>query len=354
MPETVIDLFCGVGGLTHGFVNEGFQVVAGIDIDTSCRFAFEVNNAGAKFIGKPLEDITSDELAVLYPDGHTRILVGCAPCQPFSSANTRQKKGKWYLVETFVDRIETLTPDVISMENVLRLKTFEGGHVFRAFVERLEKLGYEVTHFAVNAADYGVAQRRHRLVAFASRFGPVRLVAPSHGNGTQNRYLSVRNAIGQLREIKAGIENTEDRLHRASSLSAKNLERIQVSTPGGSWTQWDEDLRADCHKREQGSKSPSVYGRMQWDDIAPTITTQFNNFGSGRYGHPVQHRALSLREGAILQSFPANYEFIPPNGVVNVKQLARHIGNAVPVALGRAIARSIRVHLGEYQEAHQR
>jgi DNA (cytosine-5)-methyltransferase 1 len=350
MPETVVDMFCGVGGLTHGFVNEGFNVAAGIDIDTSCRFAYEMNNAGAKFIGQPLEEITVNDLETLYPEGHMRILVGCAPCQPFSSANTRQKKGKWQLVDTFVDRIEELNPDIVSMENVLRLRTFEGGHVFRKFILRLESLGYAVTHFSANAADFGVPQHRRRLLAFASRFGAISLISPTHGKSSSDSvepYVSVRDVIGELPEITSGQNDLTDRLHYASHLSNTNLNRIKASKPGGSWLDWDESLRAECHKREAGSKSPSFYGRMHWDTISPTITTQFNNFGSGRYGHPSQDRALSLREGAILQSFPANYEFIPVNGDINIKQLARHIGNAVPVALGRAVARSIRNHLNQ-------
>lgn len=347
MPETVIDLFCGVGGLTHGFVREGFRVAAGVDIDQTCRHAFEINNAGAVFIGKSLKDVEIAELDALYQPGDTRVLVGCAPCQPFSSANTRQAKGKWNLVETFTDCIEGLRPDVISMENVVRLKKFEGGQIFDSFVKRLKSLGYTVTHFVVNAADYGVAQHRRRLVVFASRFGEVRLEPVTHGTETQP-HLTVRQVIDGLSDIQAGQVSQNDFLHRASSLGETNLRRIRASTPGGTWADWKEDLRADCHKRKNGAKSPSFYGRMEWDKPAPTITTQFHGFGSGRFGHPVQDRALSLREGAILQSFPADYEFVAPNEPIHLERVARHIGNAVPVALAQTIARSIRTHLNTH------
>jgi DNA (cytosine-5)-methyltransferase 1 len=347
MPETVIDLFCGIGGLTHGFVQEGFRVAAGIDIDRTCRHAYEVNNAGATFIGKPLELISNEDLEALYPVGHTRILVGCAPCQPFSSANTKRASGKWRLVETFADRIESLMPEVVSMENVLQLKSFEGGKVFSAFTERLRSLGYTVTHHAVNAADYGVPQRRRRLVVFASLRGEVLLASPTHSSKGQTlpRHVSVREAIAHLPVIEAGASHPNDELHAASGLTDINLERIRASRPGGSWHDWDEILRAPCHRRIGGKKSPSVYGRMEWDTPAPSITTQFHGFGNGRYGHPEQDRALSLREGALLQSFPETYDFNPNRKTVEINKVARYVGNAVPVSLARAIARSIRNHL---------
>jgi len=154
-----------------------------------------------------------------------------------------------------------------------------------------------------------------------------------------------REAIGHLRALNAGEAAPGDKLHVTSTLSDKNLERIKASKPGGTWRDWPEHLVADCHRTESGRTYASVYGRMEWDKPAPTMTTQCYGFGNGRFGHPEQNRAISLREAAILQSFPRNYAFIPHDGPVSLRILGRLIGNAVPVELGRAIARSINSHL---------
>ena len=161
----------------------------------------------------------------------------------------------------------------------------------------------------------------------------------------KNNYLTVRDAIGYLPPIAAGEVCEEDLLHRSSALSDINIRRIQQSVPGGSWRDWDDDLKLKCHKKISGSTFPSVYGRMEWDKPSPTITTQFYGYGNGRFGHPEQDRAISLREGAILQSFPNDYIFVDEKHPSHKRELGTHIGNAVPVELGRAIGISIQRHL---------
>ena len=139
-----------------------------------------------------------------------------------------------------------------------------------------------------------------------------------------------------------------DPLHRASRLSETNLRRITASKPGGTWRDWADDLVASCHKATTGDGYSSVYGRMDWSRPAPTITTQFYGFGSGRFGHPQQNRALSLREGALLQGFPKDYAFCDPGKRVEFTTVGRLIGNAVPVRLSSAIARAVKRHLAQY------
>lgn len=344
---TVIDLFCGAGGLTHGFYLEGFRVAAGLDIDSSCRYAFERNNPRAVFLAKALEDVSAAELETYYPDGHTRVLVGCAPCQPFSSAATRKAAGeKWRLVETFLERALALDADVVSMENVLQLKTFGGGEVFSRFVSALEASGYHVHHQRAYGPDFGLPQERRRLILLASRLGPIALRAPRLGKTKP----TVWSAIGDLPPISAGQSHPSERLHVASGLEDINLRRLRATPEGGGREAWPEDLVADCHRRESGGRSPSVYGRMAWNQPAPTITTQFHGLGNGRFGHPAQNRALSVLEGALLQGFPRGYEFVPPDRPVQIQAVARHIGNAVPVPFARAIARTIRLHLKEHDD----
>lgn len=346
---SVVDIFCGVGGLTHGFVLEKFNVVAGLDSDTSCKFAYEQNNK-AVFIGKKVEELQAGDIASLYPEGDARILVGCAPCQPFSSNNVkRPETDKWKLLNTFADLVEEVKPDVLSMENVLQLKTFQSGKVYNEFVERLKSLGYHIESYRAYCPDYGVPQKRRRLVLFGSKYGKVKLLP---GNFKPETYRTVKDTIAELQPVSAGGDSQGDLLHKSAGLQEINLKRIKASKPGGSWKDWDRKLRLDCHtkKKEEtkGHTALSVYGRMEWDKPSPTLTTNFYNLGSGRYGHPEQHRAITLREGALLQTFPRNYKFVESEKDINFDKLGRQIGNAVPVELGRAIAQSIRNHLEEY------
>lgn len=335
-----IDLFCGAGGLTHGFVLEGLPVVAGIDLDPACRFPYEANNQ-AQFVERDIGKVTIDELQALFGGAALTILAGCAPCQPFSTYAQRYeldgKDGKWGLLYEFARLAQGTMPDVITMENV---PTVIKHAVFHDFVDTLKRLGYNVWFDVVNSANYGVPQMRRRMVLLASKHGEIEMVKPTH-----ETQMTVRQAIGRLRPLCAGEVAPRDKMHVTPNLSEKNLRRIKASKPGGTWRDWPEELIADCHRAESGRTYPGVYGRMEWDKPAPTMTTQCYGFGNGRFGHPEQDRAISLREAAVLQSFPRDYAFVPKDGEVSFKVLGRLIGNAVPVDLGRAIARSIKKHL---------
>lgn len=334
-----VDLFCGAGGLTHGFVLEGLHVVAGIDMDPSCRFPYETNNQ-ARFIERDISTITKKELKSLFGDADVKVLAGCAPCQPFSTYAQRYSldgDGKWGLLYEFARLAKATNPDIITMENVPTVAKHE---VFHDFVDTLKRLNYHVWYGVVNSSLYGVPQARRRMVLLASKLGKIEIIPATH-----DKPRTVREAIGSLPGLKAGESAPQDKLHVSSSLSEKNLQRIRMSMPGGTWRDWPKYLVADCHRESSGKTYPSVYGRMEWDKPAPTMTTQCFGFGNGRFGHPEQDRAISLREAAILQSFPPNYAFLPEGGEVHLKVLGRLIGNAVPVDLGRAIARSIVQHI---------
>lgn len=344
MNKSVVDVFCGVGGLTHGFVLEGFDVVVGIDSDPSCRFPYEENN-DVPFLNAKVEELTDMERAELFPeDTDIRILIGCAPCQPFSNymSGKSNRAENWQLVDEFCKLIESLEPEIVSMENVPSLRTFQNGRIFDGFVSKLEALKYSVWNDNIYCPNYGIPQQRSRLVLLASKLGPINLLPPTH---TPDDYASVRDAIGDLETLAAGETSKKDPLHRARGLSELNLERIRRSKPGGTWHDWDSALVAECHKRSTGETYKSVYGRMRWDEPSPTITTQCYAYGSGRFGHPEQDRAISLREAAMLQSFPTDYLFTGPNDRITFNSVGRHIGNAVPVDLAKVIARSIGHHL---------
>lgn len=341
---SVIDLFCGAGGLSHGFKLEGFDIAAGIDFDAKCRYPFELNN-DAPFLLEDVAEIDSANLASRFVPGLPRVLIGCAPCQPFSKYSQGREDGRWQLLEHFSRLICEVKPDIVSMENVPRLQKFMDSSVFSTFVRALRNNDYFVDWKVAYCPAYGIPQSRSRLVLIASRFGPPGVPEATHD---PENYPTVRGAIGDLPPIAAGGANESDPLHRCSELSASNIKRMLASRPGGSWRDWGDDLVTPCHRRETGQGYSSVYGRMKWDEPAPTITTQFFGFGNGRFGHPEQDRAISLREGALIQTFPPDYQFVPEGQKVEIKTLGRLIGNAVPVALGRAIARRIRAHLEEY------
>lgn len=340
-----VDLFCGLGGLTHGLSRGGVKVTAGVDLDPECRQPYESNNA-ATFHKGDVRELTGAQLLTLFSDGPVRLLAGCAPCQPFSTYSRKGHRGRtdtmWDLVGDFGRLIRETAPDLVTMENVPQLVHHS---VFTRFLEDLSD--YHISWSVVECARYGVPQTRRRLVVLASRLGPVSLLPPSR----KGRRRTVRNAISKLPPLAAGETDPQDSLHSACRLSPLNLRRIKASTPGGTWRDWDATLRANCHVKETGQTYPSVYGRMEWDAPAPTITTQCFGFGNGRFGHPEQHRAITLREAAILQTFPRTYRFAADGETVKFSVMGRLIGNAVPVRIGEVIAKSLVQHVCDIMQS---
>ena len=339
MKVEAIDLFCGVGGLTYGIKQAGIKVLAGLDNDVSCKYAYEKNNE-CQFIADDIVGYDFKKLKKLYSKQSIKVLVGCAPCQPFSShtfkAKGKQKDNKWNLIVYFVEAIKVLDPDIISMENVRGLTKTS---VFKKFVAAIKELGYEIDYEIVSCADYGVPQSRRRLVLLGSKLGKIAVPKKTH---TKQNHATTKKAIGDLPSIKSGEICLIDPMHRSRNLSSINLRRISQSKPNGTWRDWDKSLLPNCYKKASGKTYSSVYGRMSWDAPSPAITTQFLTYGTGRFGHPEQNRALSLREGALLQTFPKKYDFGRINSMMTI---GRHIGNAVPPRLGLVIGKSINKHL---------
>lgn len=342
-----VDLFCGVGGLTSGLETAGVDVRLGIDIDEDCRHPI-VANTRARFCAADVGRLDPETVRQALGGGDVTLLAGCAPCQPFSTyargakrqGGPRRGRGgadDWKLVERFGELVGAVQPDLVTMENVPPL---EAQPVFETLLEYLK--GYWVDVRIVECSAIGLPQTRKRLVLVASKLGPILVPAFSRLRAT------VRDTIGALPPLAAGETDPDDRLHRASRLSAVNLERIRASRPGGTWRDWPESLRTACHAKVTGATYPSVYGRMEWDAPAPTVTTQCFGYGNGRFGHPEQDRAISLREAAMLQGFPRDYAFLPDGEPVSFARLGRLIGNAVPVTLGQAIGETLVDHVGAY------
>lgn len=335
----VIDLFCGVGGLTYGLNMSGLNVLAGVDIDSSCEYAYTKNNK-AKFINESVSDINIATINNIFSNTDIKIIVGCAPCQPFSNHQKDKKNRKshkdWGLLNDFLHIVVNVKPDIISMENVPSLINEE---IFNDFVNGLTKAGYFINYGVHNTIDYGMAQNRRRLLLLASLHGKINFADDKEEPKTVNE------VIGNMNKLNAGEQDDTDPLHISSKLSELNIKRIRASKEGGTWRDWSYDLLPDCYKKDTGRTYSSVYGRMEGSKYSPTLTTQFYSYGTGRFGHPTEDRAISLREGALLQSFPEDYAFVENKEDIKITKIARQIGNAVPPRLGLHIGRSIVEHL---------
>jgi DNA (cytosine-5)-methyltransferase 1 len=345
-----VDLFCGAGGLTHGLTSAGLKVRAGVDFERACRHPYEFNHQGVEFHLADVAELEASTVSRWFGDATVRVLAGCAPCQPFSTYALRYQKTerveddqRWSLLSHFGRLVGELLPEIVTMENVPSVMRHS---VFKQFKSAMENRGYKVWAGVVDCVDYGLPQRRLRTVLLASLLGEIKMSAPMRAASR-----TVEDVIKDLPVLRHGGRDKNDRLHAASRLSELNYERIRHSRPGGTWRDWPQHLVARCHAKSSGRKYPAVYGRMRYDEPAPTLTTQFYGYGSGRFGHPTQARGLSLREGALLQGFPKEYSFVADDEPIHFKALGSMIGNAVPVDLGRAIGQSIYEHVKQYRES---
>lgn len=357
MKITAVDLFCGAGGLSYGLQEAGIEVLAGVDWDPDCKYAYE-QNINAEYKRTDVHALSQDpeKVARMFPwDSDLDVLAACAPCQPYSTMGHAKGAGhedhqKWGLLKDVKKIVEYVEPDVVVTENVLQIRN--DTDVYDEFIESLEDNGYHINskeNKNVYCPEYGIPQNRKRWVVMASKEDEISLPDPLYQDDSE--YPTVRETIGYLPKIQAGEAHPDFDLHRARSLSDKNLERIDHMEPGADWRIWEEQgldhLLADCHKKESGRSYKAPYSRMLPDKVAPTITTQFYNYGSGRFGHydTDQNRALSLLEGALLQTFPEDYDFYENWEDLGVSNLGRLIGNAVPPRLGEFIGKGILSHV---------
>jgi len=332
-----IDFFCGAGGLTHGLQLAGIDVFAGIDIETSCKETYEYNN-NAKFINKSIVETTAKEIKELFAnnkeDKSYTMIAGCAPCQPYSTMNTRKKQDddRKTLLDEFRRVIKGVRPHFVIMENVSRLN--EENPYFAKFISMLENAGYQYEYKVLNSKDFSVAQNRKRLFLIATRLKKITLSFDALQSHTP---ITLKDVIYNLEPISHTTPSMIDPLHKSKLLNELNLKRIKATPKnGGLRSAWNDDLRVPCHVKKEVFLDN--YGRLAWGRLSSTITTKFNQYYSGRFGHPEADRALSLREGALIQSFPKNYNFFG-----NDTEIARQIGNAVPVNLSKAVGQTFAI-----------
>ena len=337
-----IDVFCGAGGLTNGLKKAGIDVRVGIDSDPFCEYPYTFNNR-VDFHLKDIRRLRTIEIAHYLRKNNIHLVAGCAPCQPFSTYTQKTKKNddRWRLLYDFSRIVKKISPHLVTMENVAKIINEK---VFYDFINNLKNWGYFVNYNVVDCAELGIPQKRKRLVLLASKLGQVKLLHPKK---IKPKSLTVVDAIANFPTLEAGGCCPHDSMHRCSRLSRVNVERIKNSRPDGTWRDWPTHLLVNCHKKLSGKTYPSVYGRMSWNKPSPTITTQFYGYGNGRFGHPEQNRALSLREGAAIQGFPQKYKFFKNDKEINCRVAGRLIGNAVPIKLGEWIGKSLMAHLCE-------
>lgn len=321
MVLTAVDLFCGCGGLTLGLKQAGFRVLGGVDIDSLAVESYRVNHGDIFVWEMDIRNLPVSELMdqLELEKGELDLLAGCPPCQGFSSIRTlngskQNNDDRNNLIFEFLRFVNELEPKAVMMENVPGLiKDWR----MNVFCNELDKLGYRITYGVLDAADYGVPQRRKRMILLAGKFGKINFALP------EARKRTVREAIGHLPPPGESGDPIHDLPEKRSQRIMNIIKRIPKN--GGSRTDLDPDEQLECHKRCNGFKD--VYGRMAWDDVAPTITGGCVNPSKGRFLHPEQDRAITLREAALLQSFPPDYYFSLRRGKYPAAVL---IGNALP------------------------
>lgn len=326
-----IDFFCGGGGMTCGLRQAWIDVIAGVDFDKNAKETYEFNNPGSVFVHKDVKKLRSNyfekNLEVQKDDDHL-IMVGCSPCQYYSIINTDHSKAELSkdLLMNFARFIEYYNPGYVLVENVPGIETNKET-ILPKFLKKLENLGYTYIKDVVDMSQYGVPQSRKRFSLIATRLDGVKLRFPEK-TITPKTVADVLGEKNGFPKISAGHKDTTDFQHTAAGLNEKSLKRMAL-TPhnGGNRLSWANqlELQLDCYIGKDDIFKDN-YGRMWWNRPAPTITTKFFNISNGRFAHPDEDRAISIREGATLQTFPKEYVF-KTNSIAGA---ARIIGNAVP------------------------
>jgi DNA (cytosine-5)-methyltransferase 1 len=348
----VVDFFSGCGGTSLGLQTAGMHVLLGLDSDADAARSFGVNFAAADVIAEDIRDVTPSRVRRLVEPAEVDHLLfaACAPCQPFSKQRREKVEDddRTDLLLEFVRFVKKLKPTFVFVENVPGLQEFDpSGGPFQLFLDTLDEAGYDWTAEVVDSRSYGVPQKRQRLVVLASLLGPIDVPQPTHGPGTRNaEYATVREWIGSLPPLRAGEKHVRIRHHEAANLSAVNLKRIAATPEGRGRESWPARLRLKCHDGHTGHSD--VYGRMRWDAPASGLTTRCISLSNGRFGHPTQDRAISVREAASLQTFPRKFSFVGA-----MASMARQIGNAVPPLMAKRFGEEFLRHAQEAEQSDE-
>ena len=341
MKYTCIDSFSGAGGLSLGLSNSGFEVLFSFDND---QLSVNTQKNNAKYFKHEISclDITTLKPKLLMKKlglsrGELTLFAGGPPCQGFSIQRIgKDLDDRNSLVSVYIQNVIEFFPKFFLMENVPGITGKRGKEILEKALSIAEGKGYYIHKEILDAQNFGVPQRRKRLIIVGERLdGAVPLYKFPK---PLKKKITVRETISQLPVPPLdGTDHESLSLHRRDRLSKLNIERIKFLKPGQGREFLPDNLLADCHKVDSSIIGHrNVYGRMYWDDVAPTITARFDSFTRGLFGHPKQNRSITLREGALLQTFPKDFTFCG-----NKVDIARQIGNAVPPKLAFTIGKSI-------------
>ena len=357
MTLTAVDAFAGAGGLTVGLKRAGFRVVAAVELEQHAFTTYKANHPEVRSLNQDIATVSGTALLKHAKTDQIDLLAGCPPCQGFTSLTAKYKDKqdpRNQLVLQIARLAEETLPRAIMMENVPGL-TRKGKSLYRQLRDGLESLGYRLTDGVLQVADFGVPQRRRRLVLLGGLGFRIPLPVATHSRSPSEilePWRTVRDAIASmpgpvtLSRAKADGDVERSDWHIVRDLSSRNLQRLRAAAAGETWQQIPERLRPRCH-RDGYLGFTNVYGRMEWDRPAPTITGGCTTPSKGRFGHPDADRTISVREAALLQTFPRDYRLDTPY----MDYACNMIGNALPCDFAEAISRQCAQTLR--QHSHQ-
>lgn len=349
---TAVDLFAGGGGLSVGLTGAGFDVLSAVENEPVAASIYAANHARTTVLQKDIREIAASDLVPAEAAGReVDLIAGCPPCQGYSSLTAKHHRSdlRDALIREFLRVVRDLRPRAVMLENVPRLAV-QGRFLFEEFIEGIGSLGYDVNWGVLQVADFGVPQKRRRLVLLAGRDGSIDLPVPTHARAGKNDRLpwrTVRDALPSSSEepctltaARAAGGPATKNWHVVRNMSRLNLKRLETLEEGQSWPDLPKRLRSACHTSKGGGFS-NVYGRMRWDAPAPTITGGCTTFSKGRFGHPVKNRTISVREAATLQEFPRDYNFNSDF----MEHVCNVIGNALPCGFAQLVSTAVATHL---------
>jgi len=317
---TAIDLFCGAGGLSLGLKKAGFEVVAAVELNPEITKTYKANHRKTKLLIKDIREVTGKEIFELTGRREVDLVAGCPPCQGFSQLTAKYKRqdARNDLVLEMARIVAEIKPKMVMIENVPGIVT-KGKFILDEFLKRLKKLGYLVNMSVLQMADYGVPQSRRRFVLLAGKGFRVPLPKPTHSrNGDAKKklkpWITVSEVIGNMTKpvkLSFAVQNggpEKFNWHVIRDLKEISIERLKAMKEGDGRLALPKRLRPKCHKSEEAGFR-NVYGRLRWNKVSPTITSGCTAPCMGRFGHPEEDRAISIREAALIQTFPATYKF---------------------------------------------
>lgn len=340
---TAVDLFSGGGGLTVGLKKAGFRVVGAVEIDTVAYTTYKTNHPDVQAFKQDIRFVKGEEILNLAPSGSVDLIAGCPPCQGFSSltAKYRKEDPRNSLIKEMTRLIREVRPKAVMVENVPGLAR-KGYSLLQEFLDELKSLGYQSSWKVLQVADYGVPQSRRRFVLLAGFHFEIKIPSPTHAREGKNGLIpwrTVQDAIKSMPEpitLNEAIKRGDPRRfnwHVIRNMTRINRLRLENVKPGDSRSKLPEDLRPDCHKgKEEGFSN--VYGRLAWDKPSVTITGGCTTLSKGRFGHPDKNRTISVREAALLQTFPPEYFFDTPY----MDHACDIVGNALPCDFAEKLA----------------